>query len=352
MDRIRALREERGWSQADLADRAGVTRQLVGAVEAGRHTPSVRAALGLARALGVSVEALFAESADPVVVPVTGRPLAPGTPLVTARVGEAVVGVPLAHALPPGEAWAMADAVAGETGVEWLPAAATDGLIVAGCDPLLGLVARVVARASSDRILTVHTSTDRAVAALASGRVHGVVVHGPVGDLPTPPVAVRRWHVAHWRVGLASAGSTRAPSVEEIAERRLRVVQRDPGAGSQRAFERALVAVGASTPVPGPVAQGHLDVARRVAERAGRAGVTMEAAARAYGLGFTPLEVHQVELWIDDRWAELPEARSLVEQLGRPELARRVAILGGYDLAGCGTEQPDAPPAPNRAVQA
>ncbi|HEX6420566.1 MAG TPA: helix-turn-helix domain-containing protein, partial [Acidimicrobiales bacterium] len=58
-DRIRALRAARGLSQRDLSERAGVSRQLVGAVEAGRHVPNVRAALALARALEVPVERLF-----------------------------------------------------------------------------------------------------------------------------------------------------------------------------------------------------------------------------------------------------------------------------------------------------
>ena len=49
-DRISALRQERGWSQTELAKRAGVTRQLVGALESGRNVPNVTAAIGLAKA--------------------------------------------------------------------------------------------------------------------------------------------------------------------------------------------------------------------------------------------------------------------------------------------------------------
>lgn len=347
VDRIRALREARGWSQADLADRAGVTRQLVGAVEAGRHTPNVRAALGLARALGVSVEELFVDPADARPETVTGDAIAPGTPLVTARVGDRLIGVPLAHARAPAEAWAVADAVASSDGVEWFPAASAHGLVVAGCDPVLGLLAGLVARTSSDCVLAVHASTDHSVAALGAGRVHGVLVHGPADGLPAPPVAVRRWHVARWPVGLAGRSRSGSPSVEEIAERRLRVVQRAPGASSQRAFERALATAGASASVPGPVGEGHLDVARQVAEHRGWAGVTMEPAARAFGLGFTSLEVHEVELWIDERWIAQPAARSLVEQLTRPEFLRRVGSLGGYDLSSTGSEL-DATPRPPR----
>lgn len=336
MDRIRAAREQRGWSQAELAERAGVTRQLVSAVEAGRHAPNVRAALGLAGALGRSVEELFGPPAADRVEAVSGGPLPPGTPLVTARVGDRLVGVPIDHKVTSPESWGLADAISTGTGIDWLPAAVTDGLVIAGCDPLLGLLGDLVGRCSADRVVPLHASTGGSIAALGAGLVHGVMVHAPAGDLPTPPTHVRRWRVACWQVGLAGGGRSGPPSIDEVAERRLRVVQREAGAGSQRAFERALRRVGAHAPVAGPVGEGHVDVARRVAAGAGRAGVTMEAAARAFDLGFTPLEAHEVELWIDTRWLELPAARALVDQLSEPALARRAALLAGYDMSRCG----------------
>jgi DNA-binding XRE family transcriptional regulator len=56
---VRESRLAAGMTQAELAARAGVSRQLVAAVEAGRHAPAVDAALGIARALGTTVEELF-----------------------------------------------------------------------------------------------------------------------------------------------------------------------------------------------------------------------------------------------------------------------------------------------------
>ena len=57
--RLRLARQARGLSQQQLAGVAGVTRQAVSAVESGHSDPSLRVALGLARALGVTVEELF-----------------------------------------------------------------------------------------------------------------------------------------------------------------------------------------------------------------------------------------------------------------------------------------------------
>lgn len=337
-DRIRSLREVRGWSQGELAERAGVTRQLVGAVETGRHSPSVAAAIGLAQALEVTVEELFAARPD-VAVDALGDATVPGTLVVIARVGDQLVSVPVAHGVESSESWGVADAVTDEAGVSWLPGGPSNGLVVAGCDPLLGMIAGLVERASSHRLVTVHASTGRSVEALTAGRVHGALVHALAGGLPVPLVPVRRWHVSSWQVGLASGQRSGPPSIAELAERRERVVQREPGAGSQRALTRALHSAGTDEALPGPIGEGHVDVARRVAQGGGRAGVTMEAAARAFGLGFTPLEEHVVELWLDERWASLPAAVAMVEVLGGTALARRAVLLDGYDIAGCGTER-------------
>ncbi|NCP20013.1 MAG: helix-turn-helix transcriptional regulator [Erythrobacter sp.] len=57
---IRAAREEQGWTQAELAERMGVSRKTVNTVENGVFIPSTIVALKAARALGRSVEDLFA----------------------------------------------------------------------------------------------------------------------------------------------------------------------------------------------------------------------------------------------------------------------------------------------------
>jgi putative transcriptional regulator len=58
-NRLRVLRAERDWSQQDLADRVGVSRQAINAVETGRFDPSLPLAIKLARIFGQSVEQIF-----------------------------------------------------------------------------------------------------------------------------------------------------------------------------------------------------------------------------------------------------------------------------------------------------
>src|SRR5947209_11490121 len=108
--RLRDRRVQAGLTQAELAARAGVSRQLVAAVEAGQNAPAVDAALGLARALATTVEELFAAAPAPV-LPALGDHLRAGTPLRIGRVGEQLVAVELPEHGTSGAAWARPDGV-------------------------------------------------------------------------------------------------------------------------------------------------------------------------------------------------------------------------------------------------
>jgi putative transcriptional regulator len=62
-NRLRVLRAELGWSQADLAERLGVSRQSVNAIETGRYDPSLPLAFKLARLFDRPIEAIFQDQA-------------------------------------------------------------------------------------------------------------------------------------------------------------------------------------------------------------------------------------------------------------------------------------------------
>jgi putative transcriptional regulator len=58
-NRIRALRAERGWSQAELAEMLQVSRQSVNAIETGRYDPSLPLAFAIARLFQQPIESIF-----------------------------------------------------------------------------------------------------------------------------------------------------------------------------------------------------------------------------------------------------------------------------------------------------
>jgi putative transcriptional regulator len=60
-NRLKVLRAERDWSQADLAARLDVSRQSVNAIETGKYDPSLPLAFRIARLFGQPIEAIFLE---------------------------------------------------------------------------------------------------------------------------------------------------------------------------------------------------------------------------------------------------------------------------------------------------
>ena len=58
-NRLRVLRAERGWSQAEVATRLGVSRQTVNAIETGRYDPSLPLAFGISRLFDSAIEQIF-----------------------------------------------------------------------------------------------------------------------------------------------------------------------------------------------------------------------------------------------------------------------------------------------------
>jgi putative transcriptional regulator len=57
--RVRELRLERGWSQQELAEKVGVSRQSINSIECDRYTPSLPLALTFARVFGCPTDTIF-----------------------------------------------------------------------------------------------------------------------------------------------------------------------------------------------------------------------------------------------------------------------------------------------------
>jgi putative transcriptional regulator len=58
-NRLKVLRAERNWSQAELGGHLGVSRQAVNAIETGKYDPSLPLAFRIARLFGLSIEEIF-----------------------------------------------------------------------------------------------------------------------------------------------------------------------------------------------------------------------------------------------------------------------------------------------------
>ena len=63
-NKLPALRAQRGWSQGELADRLGVSRQTVNAIEVGKYDPSLPLAFKIARLFRARIEDIFDDHDD------------------------------------------------------------------------------------------------------------------------------------------------------------------------------------------------------------------------------------------------------------------------------------------------
>jgi putative transcriptional regulator len=69
-NRLRVLRAEQKWSQAELAERVGVSRNSINAVENGKFDPSLPLAFRIADAFGLAIEQVFLREDAPAAFPV------------------------------------------------------------------------------------------------------------------------------------------------------------------------------------------------------------------------------------------------------------------------------------------
>jgi hypothetical protein len=311
-----------------------VSRQLIAAVEAGQNTPAVDAALRLASALGTSVEALFS-SAGHDVISALAAPLPAGKPLRVGRVGDQLVAAELPDHGTAGAGWGNPDGILEQGDLRLFDGARPAGLVLAGCDPALGVAETLLEGLGSRSLLALPAPTGTALRALAAGTIHAAVVHGPANQMPSAPVPVLRLHLACWQVGVGVGAVPSPRNLDALLAGGLSVVQREGAASSQQAFERAVARTGFEVMPPGPEASGHIDAARK-ASLLNCAAVTTEAVAHAFALTFLALEQHTVEVWVAERWAEHPAVEALGDLLRSAAFTDRVGQFGGYELAGCG----------------
>jgi putative molybdopterin biosynthesis protein len=358
--RLRLARRTRGFSQMQLAGMAGVSRQAVSAVEAGLSDPSLRVAVALSRALGLTVEELFGPAvAEPVV---SARPLAPlgpeGARVSLAQVGDTLVALPLAGATVTRAGFSPAGGRA--VGIDEVkplgPPRPT--LVVAGCDPALPLLEVPLGLLDPPVAFVWWPCASRdALALAADGLVHvaGAHLRGRSGDYNTGPAMELLSDGAEvvgfcsWREGLVLrpelAGSVAGP--QDLPGSGLRLVNREPGAEARRVLDRELARHGVSQEaVEGyhTRATGHLEVAAAIAAGLADAGIASEPAALAYGLAFLPLTEERFDLVIPAGQAGSREVQGLMRALSSPWLLDQLASLPGYSLTQCGERLATLPP--------
>ena len=364
-NRLSQIRKSRGVAASELARRVRVSRQTIYAIEAGTYIPNTEVALHLARELEVTVDELFSlpaaapSSPESVAAEVlSAAPPEPGQPVRVCQMGSRWVSMPVT-------AWPYympeADGIVkrtrpGNRRVDLLifakEEAAQKRLVLAGCDPATGLLARMVEKISGVEVVSAAGSSRLALNWLKEGKVHiaGSHLEDPrTGEFNLP--FLRREFpdeeltvvtFARWEEGLVvpSANPKSIRKLEDLTRKNVRFVNRESGSGSRALLDKLLAAKGVDRQrVHGydRVAYGHLAAAYCVVSGEADVCLATGSAARTFGLDFIPLHSERYDLVMHKRTAALPAVQAFLDVLQRATLRRKLELLAGYDTTETGT---------------
>ena len=359
---LKEFRLARGLSQLQLAKKIGLSRQSLCGLESGRVVPGTDVALRLALVLGCRIESLFCLNIPPAPLEATiaGGPSALESNSPRVSLAE-INGQWIAHPIDPRRSESFSQAADGLV-IPWPrrrgrgrtvriePLGDMDAvrrrLVVMGCAPALGmLAARLGQEPAGIHISWVQGSSMAALDALGRGEVHVAGLHLcdeatrefniPFVRRALPGRAMLFVNFASWEQGIiVRAGNPlEIRGVEDLVRRRIRLIQREPGAGANKLLEQALRAKKVSPEAmrgSGSVALGHMEVAQAIAMGAADAGIAIRSAAAAFGLGFIPLAMERFDLVIPRTLATDPRVERLVDTLGSRTFRRELDTVGGY----------------------
>jgi len=363
-NQLNAVRLGRGVSAAALARQAGVSRQTIYAIEGGSYVPNTEVTLKLARALAVPVEQLFSlrpdESHEQETLQsdlLTSTPVIKGQAVRICQVGDRRVGIPVnasPYYLPEAEG-VLARTPKSASKAELIAFAkeetAARRLVLAGCDPAIGLVARMAERHGGVEIVPAAASSTLALTWLKQGKIHiaGSHLEDPAsGDFNLPYLRSEFPHddfavvsFARWEEGLvvAPGNPKHIRKVEDLTRKSVRFVNREPGSGSRALLDRLLSNAGVpAQKIAGydRLAYSHLAVAYAVSTAAADCCLATRSAARAFQLDFIPLQTERYDFVMRRETLGLPAAVNFLDVLQRATLRRKLEVLAGYDTAQTG----------------
>ncbi|MDE2509036.1 MAG: helix-turn-helix domain-containing protein [Planctomycetota bacterium] len=337
---VRERRTRLGWSQDELARRAGLSRAGVSAIETGRLVPSTAAALALASAFKCRVEDVFrlrrSGSSEPTWA---WPPTRAKCRYWRAEVDGAVRLYPV-EATPLGVVPHDGVLIDG-TLVEGAAFDPARTLIAASCDPAVGLLASALAETAGVRLIALQRPSRQALALLGAGLVHVAGVHLAHADEPGGNAAVARellgqgyrlLRVARWEEGVAAAPRLKLTSIDAAVRSKLRWVGREPGSGARQCLDDLL----GEARTPRRTATDHRGVAEAVKSGWGDLGVCLRLVSEEAGLDFLGVREEAYDLCFHAEIEHDPRFEALLDVVRSPGYRRALGELPGYRNADTG----------------
>ena len=337
---VQTRRLARQWSQAELAERTGISRAAVSAIEGERLSPSVATALALAAVFECSVEELFGHGG---ISKSRGSDWAWSPRGETSRYWEAEIGHH--RLLYPVEAVTLNpcphDGIWQNGVLHGNSPAAEQTLVMASCDPAAGLLAAEYARASGFRLLIFPRGGQTALELLRQKLVHVAGLHYSTEDAPNRNVETVRAHMisdcqllrsVKWQSGIALASDDRSRSPESVARRHLRWAAREPGSAARECLDELL----GRRSFDGREVGGHASVAEAVRSGWAEAGVCVKFSAEEAGLNFLPLRNETLDFCFPASLQRDARIQALVRLVRSRAWRQLVSELPGYDARETG----------------
>jgi len=372
-NRLKHIRVNRGVSQGELAEKIGVTRQALYAMEMNHYLPGTAVALRLAEALGCAVEELFSLENDQEIIEATylgESGIEPSRARVKlGMIGKEIVARPVAElgstlnymvpadGLLLGKAQRVKGRALGRNRVyvELLRSRQDleSQILIGGCDPAIFLVddhmRRVVPEAS---VVAWSMGSLSALRALNRGEIHVAGIHmvdHPTGIFNLPflrkylrGLSVTVVRFAAWQEGLViqQGNPKRIRGIDDLARKDVRMINREKGSGARSLLDHLLTSQGIPADVVngyGAVSSSQISLGKVVAQGQADVGIGTQAVAQFHGLHFIPLQDERYDLVIPTMHLSRHRGiRSFLDTLVTKKFRREIEALGGYDTKEIG----------------
>jgi molybdate-binding protein/DNA-binding XRE family transcriptional regulator len=368
---LKLWRTQKGFSQGELAVRAGITRQAVSSIESNLYLPTTAVALHLASVLACRVEDLFSlEKTDIVVGKLIGHlpqrdvKASPVRVKVSTVSSKTVVrpvtglGGMLSFTVPADgyavEAHGQTSGAMVRVKLSRDRQAIEQAISVAGCDPAIFLAGEHMRRRKDQTSVVGWTmGSMAALRALQQGEVHVAGLHllDPAtgeSNLPFLRGALKSSNYevvtfATWEEGLlVCAGNPKSiRTISDVVDPHVTVVNREEGAGARLLLDQRLRAAGINYHQVrgyGTIVASHFEVARAIASGQADVGIGIRSAAQLFELDFVPLQAARYDLVVPKTYLKLhPTLAHLFETLVSRQFRNEIESLGGYDTSETGT---------------
>ena len=336
-NRVRANRLRLGLSQAQLAEKAGVSRTAVTAIEGSRLVPSVSAAIGIAKALGQSVESLFGnEQTSTIEIEWESAPVLGESMFWRADVGGRMVHFPATTApmLAP-----LPDTLG--VGMNLTDPSGLDTLVIACCDPAAGVLASIFTQLSGIRLLVLPRSSSQALELLKKGLVHMAGIHLSTSEEPNKNLQVvqtklegeyQLLRVANWQEGIAVRSNSNIRSVRSATNASLRWASREPGSGARLCLDSLI----GNRKAKRLNTSSHRGVAESIESEAADVGICVQLASAEAGLDFIPIQEEAYDLCFPTSLAGDRRVKRLIAAIRSSGYRELLGNLPGYSTRETG----------------